>query len=196
MGAGGIRERVPAGAAGDAGREARGRGDRGSRARRRGAGRRPHGGVAPERRRSQGAKGLACGRQGAEVAGALAREGEVRLAVGGGRLLVLRLPGADRLQLRLEEELVDLALMDRHALLEAHPDHFLPVDAKLLRQLLRRQVVRHVSSTPLSRSLTKKPATPQRAGGLSGSLACRSWRGSQGPPPNENHVAPKDNRSG
>src|SRR5215213_10800011 len=53
-------------------------------------------------------------------------------------LLVLGLPGADRLQLRLEEELVDLALIYRHALLEAHADHFLPVDAKLLRQLLGR----------------------------------------------------------
>ena len=49
----------------------------------------------------------------------------------------------DRLQLRLEEVFVDLAVVDRHALLDAHPDHLLPVDLELLRQFFGREVIRH-----------------------------------------------------
>jgi hypothetical protein len=47
------------------------------------------------------------------------------------------------LQLRLEERLVDLALVDRHTFLDAHPNHFLPVDPELLRELIGREVVRN-----------------------------------------------------
>ena len=57
----------------------------------------------------------------------------------------------ERFELRLEERLVDLALVDRHAFLDAHPDHFLPVDAELLRKLIGRQVIRHWSSSSVSR---------------------------------------------
>src|ERR1044072_4393141 len=53
--------------------------------------------------------------------------------------------GAQRLQLCLEKGLVDLALVDRDALLDADADHFAPIDAQLLRQLVRRQVVCHVA---------------------------------------------------
>jgi hypothetical protein len=49
----------------------------------------------------------------------------------------------ERLQLRLEEELVDLSLVDRDAFLHADPDHLLPVDSELLGQFFRRQVIRH-----------------------------------------------------
>src|SRR5436190_13453961 len=51
--------------------------------------------------------------------------------------------GGQRLKLRLEERLVDLALVDRHALLQADADDLLALDPELLRQLLRRQVIRH-----------------------------------------------------
>ena len=51
-----------------------------------------------------------------------------------------------RLELRLEERLVDLALVDRHALLDAEADDVLPLHADLLGELLRRQVVWHRSS--------------------------------------------------
>ncbi len=46
-------------------------------------------------------------------------------------------------ELGLEECLVDLALVDRHAFLEAHSDHFLALDPELLREFLGREVVRH-----------------------------------------------------
>ena len=52
---------------------------------------------------------------------------------------------AQRLELRLEEGLVDLALVDRYAFLDAHANDFLPVDSELLRELFGRQVVRHRS---------------------------------------------------
>ena len=52
-----------------------------------------------------------------------------------------------RLELGLEERLVDLALVDRHAFLDAQPDHVLPLHTKLLRELVRRQVVRHAWSS-------------------------------------------------
>src|SRR5205807_289343 len=56
------------------------------------------------------------------------------------------------LQLRLEEVLVDLSLIDRHALFDAHPDHVLPVETELLRQFFGREVIRHrCYSLPLER---------------------------------------------
>src|SRR5439155_23639542 len=54
--------------------------------------------------------------------------------------------GADRVELRLEERLVDLALVDRDPLLETEADHFQPLDPELLGQLLRRQVVWHLAA--------------------------------------------------
>src|SRR5438552_357271 len=42
-----------------------------------------------------------------------------------------------------EEVLVDLALVDRHALFDTHPDHLLPVETELLRQFFGREVIRH-----------------------------------------------------
>src|SRR2546430_1204645 len=61
---------------------------------------------------------------------------------------------ADRFELRLEERLVDLALIDRDTLLDAELDHFGPLDAELLRELLWRQVVCHLAPFPG----IKKPA--------------------------------------
>src|SRR6478672_13341759 len=59
------------------------------------------------------------------------------------------------LQLRLEEVLVDLPLIDRHALFDAHPDHLLPVETELFRQFFGREVIRHwLAPSPG----TKKPA--------------------------------------
>src|SRR5438067_2209208 len=58
-------------------------------------------------------------------------------------LCLIRAQGDERLQLRLEEVLVDLAVVDRHALLHTHPDHLLLVDPQLLRKLLGREVIRH-----------------------------------------------------
>src|SRR5437763_855793 len=51
--------------------------------------------------------------------------------------------GAERLELCLEQRLVDLALVDRNALLDTEADHFLPVDPELLGELVRREVVCH-----------------------------------------------------
>src|SRR5205823_1770971 len=59
------------------------------------------------------------------------------------------------LQLRLEEVLVDLPVVDRHALFDTHPDHLLPVETELLRQFFGREVIRH-RSAPFPG--TKKPA--------------------------------------
>src|SRR5207247_63582 len=67
----------------------------------------------------------------------IARRGSVRSE------LFARRRGRDGLQLRLEERLVDLALVDRNAFLAADLEDFLPLDSELLRQLLRRQVVGH-----------------------------------------------------
>ncbi len=50
---------------------------------------------------------------------------------------------ADGFELRLEQRLVDLPLVDRDRLLDAESDDLLTVDSELLRQLLGRQVVRH-----------------------------------------------------
>ena len=61
---------------------------------------------------------------------------------------------ADRLQLCREEALVDLALIDRDSLFDADPDDLGAVDSELLRQLLRREVVR--LDAPSSREM-KKP---------------------------------------
>src|SRR5207248_8037654 len=55
---------------------------------------------------------------------------------------------ADRGELRLEEELVDLSLIDRHPLLHADPDHLLPIDSELLRQFFGREVIRHAACAP------------------------------------------------
>src|SRR5436190_22136525 len=58
-------------------------------------------------------------------------------------LVAVRGRRADGLQLRLEERLVDLAVVDRHPFLAADLEDFLAVDLELLRQLLGRQVVGH-----------------------------------------------------
>jgi hypothetical protein len=50
---------------------------------------------------------------------------------------------ADRLELGLEQGLVDLPQLDGYTLLDADLDHFLPFDAKLLGQLFWREVIRH-----------------------------------------------------
>jgi hypothetical protein len=71
---------------------------------------------------------------------------------------VVFLQSADRLQLRLEEELVDLALVDRDAFLEADTDHLRAIDPELLRQLFRREVIRHDAP---SSTETKKPTGAQ-----------------------------------
>ncbi len=57
----------------------------------------------------------------------------------------------DCLQLGRKEGLVDLALVDGHAFFDAHPNHFLPVDAELLRKLIGRQMIRHRSASSVSR---------------------------------------------
>ena len=51
--------------------------------------------------------------------------------------------GADSLELCLEEELVDLALIDRHAFLDTEPDHVVTIEPELFGQLFRRQVIWH-----------------------------------------------------
>src|SRR5437764_15150596 len=55
-----------------------------------------------------------------------------------------------------EEVLVDLALVDRHALFDTHSDHLLPVETELLRQFFGREVIRHRLDS--FSSGTKKPA--------------------------------------
>src|SRR5688572_8324174 len=50
---------------------------------------------------------------------------------------------AQCLELGREQGLVDLALVDRHAFLDAHPNYFLPVDPEFLRELFGREVIRH-----------------------------------------------------
>src|SRR4051794_15162647 len=57
-----------------------------------------------------------------------------------------------------EQALVDLAVVDRHRLLVAQPDHLFALQVELLGELLRRQMVRH-ASTPCRRwfGATKKP---------------------------------------
>src|SRR4029450_2086226 len=80
---------------------------------------------------------------------------------------------ACRLELRCEEGLVDLALVDRDALLETEADHLLAIHVHLLRQLLWRQVVRH-TATPLALGQgNKKSPAPE---GGTGSKA-RLWTG-------------------
>src|SRR5438270_12604974 len=90
---------------------------------------------------------------------------------------------AQRLQLRLEESLVDLALVDRHALLHTEADHLEPVHPEFLRQLFRRQVVRHAA--PSSRRM-KKPAGALRGRASVVATPCR-WRESKGSPPSGAH---------
>src|SRR3984893_13778231 len=60
-----------------------------------------------------------------------------------------------RLELRLEQCLVDLALVDRHAFLDADADDLLAVDPEFLGQLLGREVIRPRRSFLCP---TKKPA--------------------------------------
>ena len=81
---------------------------------------------------------------------------------------------AERLQLRLEEVLVDLAVVDRHPFLHAHPDHLLLVDPQLLRELFGREVIRH---TACSFSWARKnPPAPSAQTGSVVTLDCRSDR--------------------
>ena len=95
-----------------------------------------------------------------------------------GKLVVLR-HGAQRLELRGKQRLVDLALVDRDRFLHANLDHLLPIDPKLLRQLLGRQVVRHLG---LPRGSTKKPASRSRGDGLSEPLRLSCRQESKFPP--------------
>src|SRR5437588_2170666 len=91
--------------------------------------------------------------------------------------------GGQRLKLRLEERLVDLALVDRHALLQADPDDLLALDPELLRQLLRRQVIRHSQLL-----LCTRKSPPCTAHGRARSLAPLSTsRESTGPRPQKAH---------
>src|SRR5438552_527251 len=73
-----------------------------------------------------------------------------------------------------EEALVDLALVDRHRLLVAEPDHLFALEVVLLGKLLRRQMVRH-SSYPLSWVVrgNKKPTKRSRSVGLRVPLGSR-----------------------
>ena len=64
------------------------------------------------------------------------------------------------MELSLEQRLVDLSLVDRHVFLEADPDHLVPVDPDLLRELVGRQVVGHFAPS------TKKPAAHNALAGL------------------------------
>ena len=78
----------------------------------------------------------------------------------------------DRLELRGEQRLVDLAVVDRDALLEADPDHVFTIDAGLLRQLVRRQVVCHLAP---SSSVSLKHEKARRARGAGGLGSKSSW---------------------
>src|SRR5918911_938105 len=101
-----------------------------------------------------------------------------------GRPVSVRLRrGAQRLELCLEQGLVDLPLVDRDALLDADADDLAPVDAQLLRQLVRRQVIRHVTPP----RPTKKPAGALR-GRARGTINL-PLRDSKGPPPSDAHRA-------
>src|SRR3990170_2623245 len=83
---------------------------------------------------------------------------------------------ADGLELGLEQGLVDLAVVDRDALLDAEPDDRLAVDTELLRELLGRQVVRHAG---VLLQASKKPAGAARTVGLSDALS--TLAGGHGP---------------
>src|SRR5262245_18901279 len=98
--------------------------------------------------------------------------------------LVLGLRRPDCLQLCLEEVLVDLPVVDRHALFDAHPDHLLPVETELLRQFFGREVIRHrLCSFRLER---KNP--PRATRWRARSHPRLSWfRASCGPPRREIH---------
>ena len=92
---------------------------------------------------------------------------------------------AQRRELSLEEGLVDLALVDRHAFLHTDADHLLAIDSHLLRELLGRQVVRHAAPPLLGRA--KKPA-----GSWRGRAGFRPWfvtRSSDTPRVGNNHVS-------
>src|SRR5262249_46140445 len=71
--------------------------------------------------------------------------------------------------MRLEERLVDLALVDRNMLLDADPDHLCAVEADFLGQFLGRQMICHVA--PLSGAKESPPRSWRRRAGFSaGSL--------------------------
>src|SRR5437764_4139662 len=89
--------------------------------------------------------------------------------------------GSEGLELRLEQGLVDLPLVDRDALLDTEADDLAALDAQLLRQLVRRQVVRHVAP-----SSPRKSPSARGANGLV-RVACR-LRESKGPPPSDAHL--------
>src|SRR6266550_4555211 len=98
------------------------------------------------------------------------------------------LQNPQRLELRLEQCLVDLALVDGHAFLDADADDLLAVDPQFLRQLLGREVVRHRRSSPC----TKKPACATALSGLA--RTSRFWCRIQRAGPPNSFILPKDNR--
>src|ERR671916_101402 len=102
---------------------------------------------------------------------ALARQVIASLAAEFEPLLVRLRQGAERLQLRLEERLVDLPLVDRHALLDADADYLLPLDSELLRKLVGREVVRHRPFPPIRGN---EKARWRRRGAQAGWLTARS----------------------
>ena len=63
---------------------------------------------------------------------------------------------SERFELRLEEVPIDLALVDRHALLHAEPDHLLPIDVELFRQFFGREVIRHPACSFLGHEKTRR----------------------------------------
>src|SRR3712207_7566360 len=85
-------------------------------------------------------------------------------------LVVLR-ERAQRFQLSPEQRLVDLPLVDRHALLDAETDDLLPVDPHLLRELFRGQVVRHARSSSRLRQQKTRRAQDRKSTRLNSSHA-------------------------
>src|SRR5436190_12034384 len=77
------------------------------------------------------------------------------------QFLVLLRQRTQRVELRREKGLVDLALVDRYAFLDADADDLLAVDPELLRELFGREVVGHA----LSPCPAKKPAGASRRAG-------------------------------
>src|SRR5205823_687598 len=78
-------------------------------------------------------------------------------------LVLLRLR-PQRLQLGLEEVLVDLPVVDRHPFLHADADHLLPIDSELFRQFLGREVIRHPTYSFLGYEKTRRRRALRRAG--------------------------------
>ena len=92
------------------------------------------------------------------------RAARLGLTAGSASPVVLGRERSDRGQLRLEQRLVDLAVVDRDVLLDADPDHLVAVDADLLRQLLGRQMIGHVA--PLVVARKSPPRSLRRRAGL------------------------------